>query len=113
MAGTSLTCEGGEQFGKERLVDPVGKIEAIVEARCQEAFDRSLLWPRLLDRIADGDQSVPPALIVDSLNPVKLGKPARNLRSRPKPAVIRRRLDPLRESRPGVRIVGLVPLRLR
>ena len=55
--------------------------------------------PRLLQRIADGDQSIPPALIVDGLDPVKLGKPACNLRSRPKPAVIRRRLDPIPESR--------------
>jgi hypothetical protein len=54
--------------------------------------------PRLMDRIADGDQSVPPALIVDSLHPVKLGKPARDLWSRPKLAVIRRRFDPLLES---------------
>jgi hypothetical protein len=30
---------------------------------------------------------------------MKLGKPACNLRSRPKPAIIRRRLDPLLESR--------------
>src|SRR5258708_39382639 len=52
---------------------------------------------RLLDRIADGNQSIPPPLIVDSFDPVKLGKPARNLRSRPKPAVIWRRLDPLLE----------------
>ena len=54
--------------------------------------------PRLLDRIADGDQSIPPALVVDGLDPVKLGKPTCNLRSRPKPAVIRRRLDPLLKS---------------
>ena len=32
-AGTSLTCEGGEQFGKERLVDPVGKIPDGLSAR--------------------------------------------------------------------------------
>jgi hypothetical protein len=37
-AGTGLTCEGGEQFGKERLVDPVGKIPDRLSAReCDEA----------------------------------------------------------------------------
>jgi hypothetical protein len=55
---------------------------------------RRFRMARLLDRMADGDQSVPPGL-----DPVKLGKAARNLRSRPKPAVISRRLDPLLESR--------------
>jgi hypothetical protein len=47
----------------------------------------------------DGDQSVPPALIMCSLDPVELGKPARNLRSGPMPTVIRRRLDPLLKGR--------------
>src|SRR5215470_4441064 len=32
-AGTSLTREGGEQFGKERFVDPVGKIPDRLSAR--------------------------------------------------------------------------------
>ena len=32
-AGTRLACEGGEQFGKERLVDPVGKIPDRLSAR--------------------------------------------------------------------------------
>ena len=50
---------------------------------------------------ADGDQSVPPALIVDGLDPVKLGKPARKLRSRPTQAVIRQRLEPLLDQRIG------------
>jgi hypothetical protein len=54
-----------------------------------------MAWPGLLDRITNGDQSVPPALIVDGPDPVKLGKAARDLRSRPKAAVIRRRLEPL------------------
>jgi Glucokinase len=45
--------------------------------------------PRLLDRIADRDQCVPPALIVDGSDPVELRKPARKLRPRPKPAIVR------------------------
>ena len=32
-AGTSLTCEGCEQFGKERFVDPVGKVPDRLSAR--------------------------------------------------------------------------------
>ena len=55
--------------------------------------------PRLLDRIADRDQGVPPALVVDGSHPVELRKPARNLGPRPKPAIVRWRLDPLLESR--------------
>jgi hypothetical protein len=36
--GTGLTCKGGEQFGKERLVDAVGKIPDRLSARgCDEA----------------------------------------------------------------------------
>jgi hypothetical protein len=58
-----------------------------------------MAWPWLLDRITNGDQSVPPALIVDGSDPVKLGKAARDLRSRPKATVIRRRLEPLLKRR--------------
>ena len=50
---------------------------------------------RLLDRVADGDERIPTALVVHRLEPVILRQPARDLRARPHPAVVRRRLQTL------------------
>jgi hypothetical protein len=56
-----------------------------------------MAWPRLLDRIADRHERVPTALIMYGFEPMELGKPARNLWSRPQTAVVRWRLDPFLE----------------
>ena len=56
-----------------------------------------MLWPRLLDRIADRNQRIPAALIVHEFATMKVRQPARNLGPRPKATVVRRRLDPLFE----------------
>lgn len=48
--------------------------------------------PGLLDRIADRDQRVPAALVMHRFERVIVGKPARDLRPAPQPAIVGRRL---------------------
>ena len=54
-----------------------------------------MLRTRLLDRVADGDERIPTALVVHRFEPVVLRQPARDLRARPHPAVVRWRLQTL------------------
>jgi len=59
--------------------------------------------PRLLDRIPDGDERIPAALIVYRFQRVEHGEPPRDLGPGPQTAVIGRRLDPLFQCRNGLR----------
>ena len=59
--------------------------------------------PRLLDRIPDGDERIPPALIVYRFQRVERGEPPRNLGPGPQTAIIGRRLDPRFQCGKGLR----------
>lgn len=59
--------------------------------------------PRLLDRVADGHECIPAALIVHRSEIVEARQPAGDLGSRPLPAVVGRRTQPLFERCKGGR----------
>src|ERR1700720_217789 len=59
--------------------------------------------PRPLDRISDGDERIPAALIVYRFQRVERGEPPRPLGPGPHAAVLGRRLDPLFQRRKGLR----------
>src|SRR5215470_10944515 len=99
----ALVVPGAYRSGKidedefeQLLADGVGNVPHRL-AGCR--LDETGHIEPLETMMAESDQGVPPALVVDGSHPVELRKPARNLGPRPKPAIVRWHLDPLFESR--------------
>src|SRR5208337_1968535 len=59
--------------------------------------------PWFLDRVFDGNERIPAALIVHGFEAMEGGKPARHLRPGPEAAIIGRRLEPFLQGRKRLR----------